>query len=150
MALEDADRPDGEAALQPIVWSEAFQMGDAGIDDEHRRFIDIVNRLNAAIRDHAPPGEIAAVCDALVRDAAAHFRSEEATMERAGFGGLAAHRREHQRVLARIRDAAARARTVTDRASLVDAALAIKDALLSHMFRVDVHYKTHFLAARGR
>lgn len=139
-----------EAALRPIVWSEAFHMGDAVVDAEHRQFIDIVNRLNAAIRDHADPAAVAAICDDLVVEAAAHFASEEAVMSREGFGGLPAHRREHRRLLAFIRSEADQVRIAADRSGLVDGALAIKDALLTHMFRVDVHYKTHFLEIRKR
>jgi hemerythrin-like metal-binding protein len=139
-----------EAALRPIVWSEAFHMGDAAVDAEHQHFIDIVNRLNAAIRDHADPADIAAICDSLVTDAAEHFASEEAAMARHGFGGLPAHRREHRRLLAFIRSAAGEVRIAATRTDLVDGALAIKDALLTHIFRVDVHYKTHFLESQGR
>jgi hemerythrin-like metal-binding protein len=138
-----------EAALRPIVWSEAFHMGDAAVDAEHRHFVDIVNRLNAAIRDYADPAAIAAICDALVADAAEHFKSEEAAMARNRFGGLPAHRREHRRLLAFIRSEADMVRIAATRTELVDGALAIKDALLTHIFRVDVHYKTHFLETQG-
>lgn len=139
-----------EAALRPILWTEAFQMGDDTVDAEHRHFIDIVNRLNAAVRDRQDPIAIAAVCDTLVADAAAHFACEEALLERHGFGGLPAHRREHQRLLAFIRGEADRVRIAAARDDVVNSALAIKDALLTHMFRVDVRYKTHFLEAHGR
>jgi hemerythrin len=149
-ADESQHEAPNEAALRPIVWSEAFHMGDAAVDAEHQHFIDIVNRLNAAIRDHGDPADIAAICDSLVTDAAEHFASEEAAMARHGFGGLPAHRREHRRLLAFIRSEAARVRIAAERADLVNGALAIKDALLTHIFRVDVHYKTHFLESQGR
>ncbi len=150
MAVDDVDMPDDEGALRAIVWSETFQMGDAVIDAEHRQFIDIVNRLSAVILDRADPATISAVCDELMRDAAEHFAAEEASMERHGFGGLPAHRREHARLLVFIRETAARVRAARRRPLLIEGALAIKDALLTHMFRVDVHYKSHFLDAKGR
>lgn len=139
-----------EAALAPIQWSDAFLMGDAEIDAEHRNFVDIVNRLNAAVRDHAAGTVIAAICDELVGDAATHFCSEEAAMERVGYGALAGHRREHERLLVFLETQADRVRAGGDRPVVVEAALAIKDALLGHMFRVDVHYKTHLMEANGR
>lgn len=139
-----------DAALAPIQWTDAFAMGDAEIDAEHRNFVDIVNRLNAAVRDRGPGAVISAICDELVADAAAHFRSEEAAMERVGFGALDGHRREHERLLAFLETQAGRVRAGGDRPAVVEAALAIKDALLGHMFRVDVHYKSHFLEANGR
>lgn len=139
-----------EAALAPIVWSEAFAMGDAEIDSEHQNFIDLVNRLNGAVRDREPASVIAEICDRLTADAAVHFRSEEAAMERSCFGGLESHRREHVRLLRVIEDQAAQVRGAADHGGLVGAALVIKDALLGHMFRVDVHYKTHFLETGKR
>jgi hypothetical protein len=63
---------------------------------------------------------------------------------------LPAHRREHRRLLAFIHSEADLVRIAATRAALVDGALAIKDALLTHIFRVDVHYKTHFLESQGR
>lgn len=144
-----ADSTD-DAALAPIQWTDAYAMGDAGIDAEHRNFVDIVNRLNAAIRDREPGAVIAVICDELVADAASHFRSEEAAMERAGFGALSGHRREHERLLKFLEKQSAQARAGGDHPVLVDAALAIKDALLGHMFRVDVHYKSHFMESNGR
>jgi len=156
MAMAPGDAPiparpaANEESLRPIAWSEAFLMGDPTIDAGHRNFIDNVNRLNAAIRDHADPAAIAAICDSLVADAAEHFASEEAVMSRQGFGGLPAHRREHRRLLTFIRGQAEQIRIAATRAEVVDGALAIKDGLLSHLFRVDIHYKTHFLEGRGR
>lgn len=150
MPADPANLLEKEAALQPIRWSEAFQMGDSAIDDEHRDFVGIVNRLNAAIREHAAAAGITAICDALVDHAARHFASEERMMERLGFGGLPDHRREHERLLPQIRAEAARMRTADGRTELIAGALAIKDALLTHMFRVDVQYKSLLEDVRGR
>lgn len=139
-----------DAALAPILWTDAFAMGDAEIDAEHRNFVDIVNRLNGAIRHREPGAVISAICDELVADAAAHFLSEEAAMARVGFGGLPGHQREHERLLKFLEMQVALVRAGADHPVLVAAALAIKDALLGHMFRVDVHYKSYFLESKGR
>lgn len=139
------------ARAKPMQWSDAFEMGDPEIDAEHRAFFDIINELSEAIRARTESARLAALCDLLVEHSAAHFLHEEEIMEQQGFGGLAAHRREHRRLLAYIRERAVRlsepAAVVAEQA---EAALDIKDALLGHMLRVDVHYKTHLLERRRR
>ena len=141
--------PQISGAPKPVLWSDAFEMGDARIDAEHREFIDIVNRLGAAT-DSRETARIAELCATLVEHSAAHFRSEEEIMARHGYGGLDAHRRDHQRLLAYIREQAARLLQAASPDEHVEAAASIKDGLLGHMFRVDVHYKTHLLEAKRR
>lgn len=145
-------QPSGEPqdGQKPIVWSNAFEMGDPRIDGEHREFIDIVNRLGAAIGARHAPDVIARLCDSLVEHSAAHFRSEEEMMAHHGYGGLEAHRRHHRRLFAYIREQAARLRQAAAPDAHLEAAANIKDALLGHMFRVDVLYKTYLLETRRR
>lgn len=139
------------ARAKPIPWSDAFEMGDPELDAEHRAFFDIINALSEAVSAGTDAARLAALCDVLVEHSAAHFLHEEEVMARHGFGGLAAHRREHSRLLAYIRERAALLRSPAAAAEeRAEAALDVKDALLGHMLRVDVHYKSHLLERRRR
>lgn len=144
---DDAAAPDG---LRPIVWSTAFEMGDARIDAEHREFVGIVNRLSAAV-EAREPDRVAEICKVLVEHSANHFRHEEEVMAEHSYGGLEGHRRDHERLLADICEQTERlCRPTASWQEHVEAAANIKDALLGHLFRVDVHYKTHLQEAGGR
>jgi hemerythrin-like metal-binding protein len=145
-SMADRDSDEVARALKPIIWTTTFEMGDGAVDAEHKQFIEIVNRLTASIRANAETSTISALCDEVVAHSAAHFRSEEAAMARYGYENLKAHRQDHERLLADITRVSMALRHSVDRATLVDQALTIKELLLRHLFRMDVQYKSHFMA----
>jgi hemerythrin-like metal-binding protein len=78
-----------------IEWQdEQFLLGVDIMDDTHREFIDLVNRLNQASDVDFP-----ALFDALIDHTQAHFEMEEKLMRDTGFTSYAEHREDHQRVL---------------------------------------------------
>jgi hemerythrin-like metal-binding protein len=144
--MSDRDSDETARALKPIVWTASFEMGDDGVDAEHRQFIEIVNRLTASIRDNAETSTIAALCDEMVAHSQSHFRSEEAAMARYGYEDVEAHRRDHERLLVEIAQVSREIRHGVDRTEIASHALTIKALLLRHLFRRDVQYKSHFMA----
>jgi hemerythrin len=76
-------------------WSDAYRIGIAEIDDQHRGFFEAAHRLHDQILNcQGEHGVEDAV--AFLRDCAArHFQTEEALMRRDAFPGLEAHQRLH-------------------------------------------------------
>ena len=96
-----------------LTWSEAWSVGDAQLDAEHRRLVDLVNairgaRSGAGCRDLDP--FLHEVVSELVAYAEGHFRHEEARMTAAGFPDLERHRRNHLSFRSRVMALAAEAR----------------------------------------
>lgn len=85
-----------------INWLSRYETGIAEIDAQHIRLFDIVNELIDSFRRGDAAGQVAGVVDSLVTYTLEHFGTEEAWMERQGFPGLEAHRKEHRDVLLRI------------------------------------------------
>jgi hemerythrin-like metal-binding protein len=77
-------------------------LGIPSIDSEHQRFIDITNNLFAAMRDGKGNAFIGQTLDELAGYAKSHFTHEESLMQKAGFPGLAEHRRVHDECCRRI------------------------------------------------
>jgi len=69
--------------VEPFPWSDAFAVGDAGLDGEHRRMVDLINEIcfdgTAARCD-----TIGALLGELQFLSEAHFRNEEAVLARIG------------------------------------------------------------------
>ncbi len=78
-----------------IEWQEdSLSVGIASMDDTHREFIDIINRLGQATDDQFP-----ALFRTLLEHTQQHFQNEDIAMEKSGFPPKFIHRNEHFRIL---------------------------------------------------
>ncbi len=83
-----------------ITWEQAYAVGHPEIDDDHRRVLELINDLDAAVAADEPAEAVAAGFAALSRHVAEHFAREERVMAERGYPDLAAHRQEHRRLAA--------------------------------------------------
>jgi hemerythrin-like metal-binding protein len=79
------------------------------MDDQHGILMDTMNELRLALIHGAGREQVSEVLDRLIEFTRMHFSSEEQMLQRSGFPALAAHRAEHQRLLAQILQASHRA-----------------------------------------
>jgi len=85
-----------------LEWSERLSVGDAVIDGQHRKLIEIVNRLAHSIESGVTRLELDAVASELERYVIVHFRYEERKMEAAGNPDLEGHQREHRQFIKKL------------------------------------------------
>lgn len=71
-----------------------YLLGLPEMDDTHREFVDLVNRLGEADKASFIP-----LFDELAKHTEAHFSAEDKLMEDSAFPAIREHRDEHQRVL---------------------------------------------------
>ena len=86
-----------------LKWSDALHLGHAGMDDTHREFVELLNRLSEAAE-----GDLLARLNEFIAHTEAHFGQEEAWMEAMQFPPLACHRTEHEGVLEIMREVRSR------------------------------------------
>lgn len=79
-----------------VLWSDDLSVGIPRLDDHHRRLIDLLNRLDAAVAVEHAPLITGQVLGELVRYVYYHFGEEERLMEAAGYDDLDAHRQSHR------------------------------------------------------
>jgi len=84
-----------------MEWTDSLAVGIRSIDDQHRRFLALVNRLHDAAQGACPPQELV---DTLQAYADEHFHIEEGYMQAFGYPDLEAHAAEHERFCAAVRD----------------------------------------------
>ena len=103
-----------------------FLLGVPEIDDDHLHLVDMANRISGDL-DEGSYALCVTLFDEFLEAAAAHFRKEEALLERAGYPGLAQHAAYHGELLARVGSLKA-----------LGYANASKDAILDHYEKMAV------------
>jgi hemerythrin len=81
-----------------LRWSDAYLLGYQPIDDTHREFVEIVDKMLRARDD-----ELADVIAAFERHAEAHFGQEAEWMEQTEFPAIQCHVDEHDAVMKSVR-----------------------------------------------
>ena len=82
-----------------LEWSADLVLDENTMDDTHREFVDLLNRVGAASED-----ELLASLDEFITHTEAHFGQEERWMREIAFPPLGCHQGEHANVLEVIRE----------------------------------------------
>lgn len=79
-----------------VTWNQDLSVGIDHLDNHHRRLIDLLNQLGAAVSAGNSREVTGLVLGELIRYVYYHFGEEERMMEAAGYDDLAAHRQSHR------------------------------------------------------
>lgn len=82
-----------------LAWSSELALDQTTMDDTHREFVDLLNRVAAV-----PEAELPASLDAFIAHTEAHFGEEERWMQEFAFPPLHCHQGEHANVLEVMRE----------------------------------------------
>lgn len=125
-----------------ITWDQSFSVKVERCDSEHRKLFDLINALYDAMKVGKGRAVLQQIVSELSDYTQTHFRAEEGLMERAKYPGLAGHRLEHQRFVAKVHDF----KKDLD-AGIGGNAVAVleflKDWLAKHIKTIDQKYSTH-------
>ncbi len=78
-----------------LTWDHDLDTKIPVIDNQHRRIVEYINELHAAI-DTGNRDEVGVVLEQLVDYTLSHFAFEEELMEQAGYNFISAHKKVHQ------------------------------------------------------
>lgn len=78
-----------------IEWDDKYSMGISRIDDEHKQFINIVNKAIAAKKHNGNPEELKEVLRRITMYAITHFATEENYMIEFNYPEYQYHKEEH-------------------------------------------------------
>ena len=83
-----------------VTWdAETHGVGIAEIDLQHRRLVEIINQLEAALQAGAEARTLRDLLDMLIQFTEFHFFTEEHYMRRHGFPDEAPHREGHHHLV---------------------------------------------------
>ncbi|NMG76607.1 bacteriohemerythrin [Aromatoleum diolicum] len=126
----------GRTTISPVMtWNGALATGYPEIDEQHRKLIDIANRLNEAMQRGEARAGIGAVLEELIRYTTFHFEFEENLMKKAGYPDLFKHQQEHKKL---VNDVLARKARFDSGAALSSELLSfLRDWLVNHIMKTD-------------
>lgn len=125
-----------------ITWTqEQFGTSVSVHDQEHRALFDRLNDLDSAVAGGNRPA-VGTALDALIDVVAKHFASEEANMTKTGYPGAAAHKEQHDKLVATCLDLqkkfhAGQAEVTPETTGFV------RDWLYNHIPNIDKAYGPH-------
>jgi hemerythrin-like metal-binding protein len=126
-------------------FDNAYQLGHAQMDQTHREFVDLVNRL-----EDCDQATFIVGFQTLLMHTAAHFAAEQLLMEQSGFPATAEHTGEHQRVLGQLQQMLRR----IERGSTVMARAFVREQLPGwfklHAITMDSALAAHLRLVRNR
>jgi len=85
-----------------IVWNEKFSVQVPSLDNEHKRIVDIINRLYTGKMNKLKFEDLSKIFDDLINYAMTHFTHEETLMERYDYSERKRHRLEHREYVKKV------------------------------------------------
>lgn len=87
-----------------VVWSEKLSVGVRSIDDQHKKLVTLVNQLHDGMIAGKGKEVVGPVLKGLIDYTATHFKYEEDIFARIGYGDAAAHKKEHDDLVRRVKE----------------------------------------------
>ncbi len=78
-----------------IEWNDKYSVGISIIDEEHKKFIDIINKVIVTKEQNDNPEGVREVLYEMIKYAINHFATEETRMIKFNFPEYQLHRNEH-------------------------------------------------------
>ena len=130
-----------------FVWDPAtLALNVDSMDSEHRRLIELMNRLQQLFLDGAPAVEQGKAFAALADYTQRHFEHEEAYMQSVGYPGLAVHKGVHRNLLEKVNE---HAKGFKQNGKFSEALFQFLHMWLrAHICGVDKKYATHVHAQK--
>lgn len=137
-----------EDSVWEIAWSDGLSVGIPEIDEEHRRFIGLVNELNGAIAGRQPKARVERLLDDIVADARNHFAHEERLLAERSYPGAKQHAAVHAGLLIQITAAIHDVQDSEWSRFWIETGLAVKNVLIDHLLHEDMRYRDYFFPTR--
>jgi hemerythrin len=81
--------------LEMIEWNEKYSVNVSEIDEEHKKLIEIINKVIVARQHNNDPKEVSEILGEIARFALNHFKTEETYMIKFEYPEFKSHKKEH-------------------------------------------------------
>ena len=90
--------------MSKIKWDESLSIGVELIDEQHKKWIEYIHNVQAAIEAHRGMTQVSNTLDFLVEYTQFHFSTEEKSMAETGYSELENHRAKHEELKSTLDD----------------------------------------------
>jgi hemerythrin len=87
-----------------IKWSEQLSVKIESIDNEHKKLIEIINKLYTAMSRREGHSVLDAILIELADYTATHFKHEEEALQKYNFPGFSGHKKQHEEFVSKVVD----------------------------------------------
>lgn len=87
-----------------ITWSDDLAVGNTFIDNDHKKLIEMVDRLHVVMQDGKGREVMDKVLHNLIKYTQEHFRREEDLMHNMRYPGIIEHKEEHDKLVKQVID----------------------------------------------
>ena len=130
-----------------ISWTDELSVGIGIIDEQHKGLVDLINELNAAMRQRRSDAVLVGVLERLKQYTVKHFATEEEFFDKFGYPDAPAHKKAHRDLVEKV--LAFEAGLKSGRAKVtMEIMRFLKDWLVGHIMGTDKRYAP-FLNGKG-
>lgn len=122
-----------------IVFSSEFSVGIAEIDEQHKKIMDYINQVHAAVKKDKPINDIKKILGELVKFTVGHFANEEKYFVQFNYPETKKHKAIHEKLLGRVSGIITQINEGKD-VNLIDVLTFLKDWLQTHILIEDKRY----------
>lgn len=128
--------------MEQITWTDDFSVGVKQLDEQHRRLVDMINRLIASPGVATKSETVSELLNDMIAYALEHFRTEEALLRECEAPNVEEHAAEHLAFWEKAVDLCSA--TMLDVGVVPEAILHyLRDWLETHIFQSDMACRVH-------
>ncbi len=127
----------------PLEWTKEYSVNVQEIDEQHKEFIDLINRLSKGIKEMASKNDLGNILNKLDHYAKTHFATEEKYFKKFDYPDKDKHIVQHRRFSDKIKDYKSRYKgdKVAISFEVIDF---LEDWLVDHLLNEDQKYSGFF------
>ncbi len=126
--------------MSVIAWDDSMSVGVEVLDNDHKKLIDLINRLAEAGNSTGSEQTVGEVLDELVAYTRYHFRREEAWQAAAGYPDLERHKEIHEDLTEQVEEVRDDYRKGYSESLTRDVLVFLRDWLKKHILGEDKKY----------
>jgi hemerythrin len=127
-----------------ITWRDSYSVKVPSIDEQHKKLIDLINRLHDAMSSGQGKAVLGGVVAELVAYTRTHFTYEESLMSRAIYPQLTAHRAAHRSLIEKV--GGFTAQVGADATTTIEMMTFLRGWLMEHIQKEDMAYSDSLVA----